>query len=86
VRYCVDEKNVVWRIINGEMIILNFATGRYYNLNKTGSFVWKLIEKKKTVEEICKEIAGRYGIPKVRASRDVNGIIKDFKVESLITS
>ncbi len=33
--------DVVWREIDGEIVLLNLATGLYYGLDEAGSSVWR---------------------------------------------
>jgi hypothetical protein len=35
--------DVVWRLVEGEVVLLNITTGQYYSLNEVGSRVWALL-------------------------------------------
>lgn len=35
--------DVVWRLVEGEVVLLNIATGQYYSLDEVGSRVWSLL-------------------------------------------
>ena len=35
--------DVVWRLVEGEVVLLNITTGQYYSLDEVGSRVWSLL-------------------------------------------
>lgn len=35
--------DVVWRLVEGEVVLLNVSTGQYYSLDEVGSRVWALL-------------------------------------------
>lgn len=35
--------DVVWRLVDGEVVLLNVTTGLYYSLDAVGSRVWSLL-------------------------------------------
>ena len=35
--------DVVWRDVDGEVVLLNVVTGQYFGLDSVGSTVWKLL-------------------------------------------
>ena len=85
-KYHIDPNKIVWRNIDGDVVILNLDSGVYYNLNKTGSLIWCLLDKQRSTEEIIERICERYRIAPEKASRDILAVIEDLKKESLIAS
>lgn len=35
--------DVVWRLVDGEVVLLNVTTGLYYSLDPIGSRIWALV-------------------------------------------
>lgn len=35
--------DVVWRLVEGEVVLLNVSSGQYYSLDEVGSRVWGLV-------------------------------------------
>ncbi|HOW35256.1 MAG TPA: PqqD family protein [Candidatus Omnitrophota bacterium] len=85
-RYRIDTEKIVWRTIDGEVVILDLDSGRYYSLNKTGSFAWSLLNENKTGEQIIEKIREEYGLDYKKASQDIRSLIKDLETEGLIVS
>jgi len=46
-----------------------------YTLNETGTFIWELIDGKKSVEDLIKAVIDKYDIDKETAARDVFSFI-----------
>ena len=44
--------DILSRILDGEAVLLDLASGTYFGLNPVGSRVWELISASKTVGEI----------------------------------
>lgn len=39
----MPHQDVVWRLVDGEVVLLNVTTGLYYSLDPIGSRVWALV-------------------------------------------
>ena len=46
-----------------------------YTLNETGTFIWELIDGKKSVEELIEAVIDKYDIDRETATRDVFSFI-----------
>ncbi len=68
--YKVDQKSVVWRKIEGEIVILNLSTGHYYTLNEVGLVLWEGILRKLSPEEIARKIADEFEVAYKTALKD----------------
>lgn len=68
------------REIAGEVVLVPVGkTAVDFNglatLNKTGAFLWKLLEEKRTVSELCKTLAAKYGLEEEQVLDDVTEFI-----------
>ena len=50
-----------------------------YTLNETGTFIWELIDGKKSVEEIIEAVIDKYDVDREKATKDVFSLIDDMK-------
>jgi len=55
----------------GEVIILNLNSATYYGLDAVGASVWKLVQKPRTVRDICDAIVEEYEVDAERCESDV---------------
>lgn len=46
--------------IDDETVAMSIESGKYYQLNKTGSHILSLLDEPRSVMDICHEVQGRY--------------------------
>jgi len=55
-------KDVVFRELEGEMVLLNLATGVYFGLDPVGTRIWTLIEAHRSSDEIVETLTAEYEV------------------------
>ena len=72
---------------NGAGVLLNLNTLCYYNLNKTGVAVWKLLEEAKTVglDEITGRICERFDVEQDAAQIDLKAFVEHLARFNMVT-
>jgi hypothetical protein len=83
-RFKVNEKLVTSKIIDGEAIIINLASGMYYSLDKTGALVWMLIGAGYSVEESANQLSGRFSVPVQRVRDDIDRLVNHLLEQNLV--
>ncbi|MDD5597009.1 MAG: PqqD family protein [Victivallaceae bacterium] len=56
--------------LDGEVIMLDPQKGVYYNLNRVGSFIWDMLEKPATLDDICREILSEFEVEEEICRKD----------------
>jgi Coenzyme PQQ synthesis protein D (PqqD) len=86
VTYRVNRPHVISETVGGETIIVNLASGHYFNLQGTAVEVWQELEQGKAVENVVLELEHRYeaGAGEIRAS--VEKLVDDFVAAELIVA
>lgn len=56
-----NDKLISWREIDGEVVFLHLNEKAFYELNKTGNFIWKEAVGKQKIKEIIKAVQTKYG-------------------------
>jgi hypothetical protein len=59
-RYAISGPNVIHETVDGETIIINLLTGRYYSLQATGAQIWSLIQQGASPGEMAVYMSRRY--------------------------
>ena len=80
----INGPNVIHETIDGEAVIINLMTGRYYSLEGTGSEIWSLIEKEASVPTIVEGMTRRHGIAHPDAQHVVVHFLEQLLEEKLI--
>lgn len=83
-RFKVNEKLVTSKIIDGEAIIINLASGMYYSLDKTGALVWMLIGGGYSLGESVDVLSARFSVPVERVREDMDRLVDDMVKQNLV--
>ncbi len=84
-RWALNESEVAAKVIDGEAIILNLASGMYYSLDRVGAIVWEMMAEGRSAEEIAQRVATAYDMPREQVRRDLLGLVSELLDEQLIT-
>jgi len=81
--------NVVSRVVADEAIVVPIRRGAadmdsIYTFNTTGSILWALIEKGKTVGQLSEYLQVEYGISQEQAATDTESFLVELKQAGLI--
>jgi len=63
--------DVVFRDLDGEVVILNLASGKYFGLDPVGTRIWQLIEEHRRLEDVLRHLVGEYDAPPDALERDL---------------
>ena len=82
-------KNLAWRIIDGEIVILHLenrakALEQLYLLKGTAVELWQLVDGERSVEDILKKIMNKYDIKLKDAKSDIIHFFSSLLKERLI--
>ena len=68
----------------GEGVLVDLNTKRYYQLNETAMLVWKCLEKRRTRQEIIDEMVSIYDVSSEHAAASVEKVLLDFQSNKLV--
>jgi hypothetical protein len=78
------EADLTIRKIKDELFIFDRKSGRVHTFNSTGSFIWQLIEQKKTYSEIISAIVHQFEISNEISQLDVLQFFSELENKQLI--
>jgi len=86
-RIRVNAPQVIHESIDGEVIIINLASGNYYSLKGSGGDVWDVIQQSPgmTATELLEALAHRFSDTPVDLEGPVSRFLEVLSEESLIT-
>lgn len=64
-------QDVIWREVDGETVLLNPVTGRYFGLNRVACSFWNRVDGKTTIDEIIDQILDEYEVERQVLSQDI---------------
>jgi len=77
-------KNLESEKVEDETIILLLETGKFYQLNRTGIFIWNLINGKRNVEDIIGSMYKEFTVEKESLIKDVIETLKLMKKKKIL--
>lgn len=70
--------------MDGETVLLDLSTGRYYTLNRVGSLIWGLCTGKQTISDIHAVLCNRFDVAPERALGDLVTLVDQLIKEGLL--
>jgi Coenzyme PQQ synthesis protein D (PqqD) len=83
-RFQVNSPRVMHETIEGEVMVIDLATGSYYSLRHSGAVVWQGIERSATDADIARELAQRYDASPDDVSSAVSSLLGELEAEGLV--
>jgi Coenzyme PQQ synthesis protein D (PqqD) len=83
--YRANIEKVVWRIVDGEAVLVHADTSAYYGLNATATCAWDaLVSTAVTREDLSRRLSACYGRDADTLRSDVDAFVATLAAELLI--
>ncbi len=76
--------NVQGTSMEGETVLLDLSTGRYYTLNRLGSVIWEHCSGHSTISDIHAVLCDRFEVASERALDDLVALVNQLIQEGLL--
>lgn len=83
-RIQVNSPSVVSEVIEGEAVIMNLTTGRYFSCQGVGGEMWGLIEQGVTRDQILSHVQARYSVESDTLGQAVTEFLSALREHELI--
>ena len=83
---CTPRANLVTRVIEGEVVILDKQTGRIHQLNSTASFVWSRLDSGMPLAAIVSELVRDFEVQEEMARADVARVAAELVRLELVST
>jgi hypothetical protein len=77
----VQDPEVLWRVLQEEVVIVRPASGEIRVLNAVGALIWRCADGKRTVADLAREVSSRYAVSYDDAQLDVAAFIGELVAE-----
>jgi Coenzyme PQQ synthesis protein D (PqqD) len=78
-------KDVVFRELQGEAIILNLNTGIYFGLNEVGSRMWALMQEHGSLARVFDAIQAEYEVTPEVLETDLLNLVSNLQTKGLVS-
>ena len=79
-----NEQEVAAKVIDGEAIIINLASGNYYSMDKVGGVIWEMLAAAHSLAEVVSVVLARYDVSPQQAQTDVERLAAELVQENLL--
>jgi hypothetical protein len=83
-QWCLS-KTQISTTVEGDTVILDTASGRYFSLEGVGSTLWEALQEPRSLSELLSAVVARYDVGAERAERDVRGLLAKLEEAGLVT-
>jgi hypothetical protein len=70
--------------MDGETVLLDLSSGRYYTLNRVGSIIWEHCTGQDTISDIQAVLCDRFDVAPERALDDLVNLVNQLVQEGLL--
>ncbi len=77
-------ENVVWRDLEGEIVILNLTSGVYFSVDGVGTRIWMLMSERVATEEIVRKLISEFDVEETQLRNDMESLFREFASQGLI--
>jgi len=75
---------VLWRAVDGEIVVLDPKHGYYYGIDGVGARIWELLQKRTTPQRILKSLIQEYEVDEKRLREDMSKFISQLEKSGLL--
>ncbi len=80
----ISSSKIIFETIEDNTLIINLEVGHYFNLNSTGSAIWKLLILGIPSNVISEELSARYDLDALQINNDLSQFIGSLKMEGIL--
>lgn len=85
IAWSVKDSGVIHQEFDGEVIVIDLASGTYFSLPGSGGVLWRrLASQPVTVESLVAGLVAMHEVDTATAERDVSGFLADLEREGLV--
>ncbi len=80
----VAEPDLMMADLEGEAVLLNAQTGRYYGLNDVGTRIWTLVAEPTPVSDVVEALKDEYDVDPLQLEGDILRFVEDMVARRLV--
>ena len=77
--------DVLYQELNGESVLLNLATEKYFGLDPVGTRIWQLLSEGIALEAAFSKLLLEYEVDEPRLRADVTKLVSELESAQLVT-
>lgn len=70
--------------LDGETVVLNLDSGKYYDMNAVGSRIWTLLERPIAVGALIDALVGEFEVQREACEKEVQAFLRELRANGLV--
>lgn len=84
VRYEVRQRDLSWREVDGEVVVLDLSSSTYLSLNGSGAVLWRALAEGTDEEGLADVLVEHFGVERPVADRDAAAFLHSCITQGLV--
>jgi hypothetical protein len=85
-RFRINAESVVHETVDGEVIVIDLASGSYYSLSGSGPEVWQMLSDGTSAAEACAALMARFEAEPEAVEAAVTALLSELEENALIVA
>jgi hypothetical protein len=77
-RLALRSEDLMWRVVDDDVVALDFAASKYFATNRAGTLLWERLRSGATRSDLVQVMCDRYGIDSEQAGREVDDFVNQL--------
>lgn len=77
-------EDVLHRDLEGEAVLVDLGSGRFFGLDEVGTRVWDGMESETTVDALVDRVVAEFEVARPRAEKDLLALLRDLAKRGLV--
>lgn len=77
---------VIGDVGDGESVLLDVESGRYFGLNRTAAAIWELLDEAKTLDELVAALCATHDVSPEDCRRDVEELLALLRERGIVVA
>ena len=70
--------------VGNEIVMMDMEKGKYFGTNRTGSYIWQVLETPMTFASLCSRLAADFNITEEKCMEEVSVFLQQMQNEGII--
>ncbi len=76
--------DIIWKEVDGEIVLLNPKTGSCFGLQAVGASFWELADGSRSLDEIIRSLLEEYAVEETTLTDDIRELVAKMTEKKLI--
>jgi len=82
---CITQNSeAAWRVLEGHAFVIPHGGTGVVELDEVGTFIWRLIESERNLDELVRHICDEFDVSSQRARTDCVAFVEDLSRRGLV--